>query len=59
MTRRAYNRVILPDGTVLHQQVVVMDEQGKLIHHHDLTVEEPFTEWIGGTLDLSQQTCAE
>lgn len=55
MTRRAYNRVILPDGIICYQQVIVTDDSGNIIDHYPLTAEEPFTEWIGGTIDLRQQ----
>ncbi|MBO4906456.1 MAG: hypothetical protein J5486_05405 [Bacteroidaceae bacterium] len=54
MTRRAYNRVILPDGNICNQHVVVTDDSGNIIAHYPLTSEEAFTEWIGGTLDLRE-----
>ena len=52
-TRRAYNRVILPDGTLCRQHVIVQDTQGNVTDHYPLSSEEPFTEWMGGTLNLS------
>jgi len=52
MTRKAYHTLILPDGTE-HQQVIVdFDDDGQLVSFHPLTKEEPFVEWVGGTLDL-------
>lgn len=52
MKHRAYNKVILPDGTMHLQHVVVTDADGCVADHYPLTAELPFIEWIGGTLDL-------
>ena len=51
--KRAYHKLILPDGTV-HTMVVcnIDDATGRLLDFHALCGEEPFVEWIGGTLDL-------
>ena len=47
-TRRiAVSRLHLPDGHVLHNQVIEM-EDGIPVKFHDLLKEEPFTEWLGG-----------
>ncbi|MBQ7443662.1 MAG: hypothetical protein IJS59_07355 [Bacteroidaceae bacterium] len=50
---RAYHRLIMPDGQE-HTMVVchIDDATGVLIDYHPLQGEEPFVEWIGGTLDL-------
>jgi hypothetical protein len=31
--------------------VVRLDEHGHYLDHHPLCREEPFVEWVGGTLD--------
>lgn len=46
--RKAYHRLILPDGQNVGPAVVLLDEQGKLLSWHKLEEEEPFTEWMGG-----------
>lgn len=53
--KRAYHDIILSDGT-RHQGPVVAetDSDGRLTGWHKLQEEEPFTEWIGGTYDLSE-----
>ena len=55
MKRRAYHHLILPDGSVHELVVVEFDEQDKYISHHPLQGEEAFVEWVGGTLNLSNQ----
>lgn len=55
MKRRAYHRLILPDGSVHELVVVEFDEQDDYLSHHPLRGEEPFVEWVGGTLNLSNQ----
>ncbi|MBQ6190062.1 MAG: hypothetical protein IJK45_07830 [Bacteroidaceae bacterium] len=55
MKRRAYHRLILPDGSVHELVVVEFDEQDNYLSHHPLRGEEPFVEWVGGTLNLSNQ----
>lgn len=51
MTRKAYHRLILSDGSVLPMQVVEWDA-GRLVGFHTLRAEEPFVEWVGGTFSL-------
>lgn len=63
-TRRlGYHHLILPDGRRHDMVVVVVDGAGHYLSHHPLQgevtgssasfIEEPFVEWIGGTLDLT------
>ena len=51
-TRRAYNKVYLPNGRVVTQCVVVTDADGQILDCYPLDGEQPFVEWIGGTMDL-------
>ena len=48
--RRAYHKLILPDGTC-HKMVVchIDDHTGRLLDFHTMRGEEPFVEWVGGT----------
>ena len=52
MPLRAYHSLILPDGTTQSLSVVRFDDAGRYLSHHPLSGEEPFVEWVGGTLDL-------
>ncbi len=54
MKKRGYHRVITPDGNCLTQCIVVFDWQDKPVRWYPFIHEEPFVEWIGGTLDLSR-----
>lgn len=53
--KRGYHHLILPDGHREDMVVVVTDEEGQYVSHHPLRGEEPFVEWVGGTLNLSSQ----
>ncbi len=53
MYYKAYNTLILPDGTHHNLVVVHFNKNGQYQGFHPLIAEEPFVEWIGGTLDLS------
>ncbi len=55
MYKKAYHRLILPDGTIVASPVVTYDENGRVISWHTLQQEEPSTLWVGGTLDLSKE----
>lgn len=44
----AAHRIWLPDGTCLHHEVIVLDDEGKVLSHHPLQAEEPFVEWHVG-----------
>ena len=49
VTRKAYHRLLLPDGTLVEGPVVVsFDEKGNLLEWHHLQQEEARTEWVGG-----------
>ena len=49
VTRMAYHRISLPDGTMVEGPVVVsLDENGKVSEWHRLQREEAQTEWVGG-----------
>ena len=50
--QKAYHTLILPDGTTHHLVVVCFDQNGRFLSFHPLQKEEPFVEWVGGTLDL-------
>lgn len=41
----AFAEVVLPDGEILHREVVVFDENLKAVSHFPLTHEIAFTEW--------------
>lgn len=58
--KRAYHKLILPDGTV-HTMVVchVDDATGQLLDFHPLCGEEPFVEWVGGTLNLKKHDAVQ
>lgn len=57
---RAYHKLILPDGTTRTMVVCNIDEAtGQLLDFHPLQGEEPFVEWIGGTLDLKNQASTQ
>ncbi len=55
MKKRGYHHVITPDGQILAQCIVEFDLQGRAVRWYTFTQEEPFVEWIGGTLDLRDQ----
>lgn len=51
MRRIGANDVITPDGEILSPAVVEIDN-GKVEQWYRLDMEMPFTEWIGGTIEL-------
>ncbi len=51
MRRIGANDVITPDGEILSPAVVEIDN-GKVLQWYRLDMEMPFTEWIGGTIEL-------
>ncbi len=55
MKKRAYHHVIAPDGQTLSQCIVEFDPQGRAVRWYTFAHEEPFVEWIGGTLDLRER----
>lgn len=53
MARRiAANRVIIDDRQLV--QYVVEIENGIVTNYYPLTEEQPFTEWLGGTILLTK-----
>lgn len=53
--RKAYHRLVLPDGQLVEHPVVVFDEKGRVVCWHRMTQEEPFTEWVGGEYRVQAQ----
>ena len=51
MRRIGANDVITPDGEILSPAVVEIDN-GMVQQWYRLDMEMPFTEWIGGTVEL-------
>ncbi|MDO5488542.1 MAG: hypothetical protein Q4F52_00320 [Bacteroidaceae bacterium] len=51
--KKAYHRLLLPDGIVVNGPVVVeTDENGSFLCWRFLRVEEPATIWCGGTYNI-------
>ena len=44
------HHLFLPNGQQVDMAVVEVDEEGRYVTHHSLCGEEPFVEWVGGTL---------
>ncbi|MBO7118794.1 MAG: hypothetical protein J6W03_00555 [Bacteroidaceae bacterium] len=56
-SKKAYHNILLTDGTLQQGPVVVeTDEGGHFLNWHFLQQEEPFTEWIGGTYSVPQDS---
>ena len=62
-TRRlGYHHLVLPDGRCQDMVVVEVDDKGNYVRHHALRrdvslasyTEEPFVEWVGGTLKVAK-----
>ena len=51
MDRKAYNRVIY-NGKIYQQAIVERNNNGEILRVYEFTAEEPFTEWIGGTIEI-------
>lgn len=54
MDRKAYNRIIY-NGKIYQQAIVERNDNGEILRVYEFTAEEPFTEWIGGTLEIESQ----
>lgn len=52
---QAYHRLIMPDGTEHSMVAVELDADGRLVSFHTLQGEEPFVEWKGGVLRLTDE----
>ena len=55
MRQRAYHTLILPDGSTHRLVIVETDDNDVFTGFRPIRTEEPFVEWIGGTLDLRYQ----
>lgn len=53
MRKIAAHRVVLPDGTVFCKEVVVVDEDGRILSHRPLRGEEASVEWYPGEVALT------
>lgn len=45
------HEVRLPDGTVLRQAVVEVEEE-RVVNYYEFTNELPMTEWLGGRINV-------
>lgn len=48
MRKVAAHRILLPDGRILHKEVVTLDDEGHVVEHHPLRHEEAGVEWYCG-----------
>lgn len=57
MRQVAYHRFVNEGGLVepYSPVVVVYDDEGKYVSHHQLMAEESCTIWVGGVLDLRKE----
>ncbi|MCQ2243172.1 MAG: hypothetical protein MJZ32_02820 [Bacteroidaceae bacterium] len=51
MKKQAYNRVVY-NGREYRQAIVERDDEGNVLRVYEFTEEQPFTEWIGGSVEL-------
>lgn len=49
MRRCGAHQVILPDGSIL-QQAVVEIQEGRVVNYFEFCEELPMTEWLGGEI---------
>lgn len=49
MRRCGAHQVILPDGSIL-QQAVVEIQEGRVVNYFEFREELPMTEWLGGEI---------
>ena len=47
------HQVILPDGSIL-QQAVVEIQEGRLVNYFEFREELPMTEWLGGEIRVER-----
>lgn len=50
--KRAYHRIILPNGSVHRMVVCTFNEKDEIIEWHPLRQEEASVEWVGGEIKL-------
>lgn len=53
MRRCAAHQVILPDGSIL-QQAVVEIQEGRVVNYFEFREELPMTEWLGGEIRVER-----
>ena len=53
MRRCGAHQVILPDGSVL-QQAVVEIQEGRVVNYFEFREELPMTEWLGGEIRVER-----
>ena len=50
------HKVRLPDGSVLNQAIVEM-EDGRVVNYYEFSCELPVTEWLGGEIAVERDVC--
>lgn len=53
MRRCGAHQVILPDGSIL-QQAVVEIQEGRVVNYFEFREELPMTEWLGGEIRVER-----
>lgn len=53
MMRCGAHQVILPDGSIL-QQAVVEIQEGRVVNYFEFREELPMTEWLGGEIRVER-----
>ena len=53
MSRCGAHQVILPDGSIL-QQAVVEIQEGRVVNYFEFREELPMTEWLGGEIRVER-----
>lgn len=53
MRRCGVHQVILPDGSIL-QQAVVEIQEGRVVNYFEFREELPMTEWLGGEIRVER-----
>lgn len=53
MRRCGAHQVILPDGLIL-QQAVVEIQEGRVVNYFEFREELPMTEWLGGEIQVER-----
>lgn len=53
MKRYGAHQVILPDGSIL-QQAVVEIQEGRVVNYFEFREELPMTEWLGGEIRVER-----
>lgn len=53
MRRCRAHQVILPDGSIL-QQAVVEIQEGRVVNYFEFREELPMTEWLGGEIRVER-----